>query len=83
MDYSALRRRVLLPAIEGSGIDWPKGQAFHMFRKTAASLIHDSGKSGRQLADWLGHHYTTLRSRSGHTSARSMRGSAMRPSSMG
>jgi Phage integrase family len=56
MEYSALRRRVLRPAIEASGIDWPKGTAFHMFRKTAASLIHDSGKSGRQLADWLGHH---------------------------
>ncbi len=56
LDYSGLRRNVLRPAVEASGIDWPKGQAFHMFRKTAASLIHDSGKSGRQLADWLGHH---------------------------
>jgi integrase len=56
MDYSALRRRILLPAIEASRIDWPKGTAFHMFRRTAASLIHDSGKTGRQLADWLGHH---------------------------
>jgi hypothetical protein len=27
-----------------------------MFRKTAASLIHDSGKTGHQLADSLGHH---------------------------
>jgi integrase len=55
IDYSALRRRVLLPAIEASAIEWPKGTAFHMFRKTAASLIHGSGKTGRQLADWLGH----------------------------
>lgn len=54
-DYSALRRRVLRPAIVASGIDWPKGQAFHLFRKTAASLIHDDGKTDRQLADWLGH----------------------------
>ena len=43
MDYSALRRRALRPAIEASGIDWPKGSAFHVFRKTAGSLIHDSG----------------------------------------
>jgi integrase len=56
LDYSALRRRVLLPAIEASGIEWPKGQAFHLFRKTAASLLHAHGKSGRQLCDWLGHH---------------------------
>jgi integrase len=27
-----------------------------MFRKTAGSLLHAEGKSGRQLADWLGHH---------------------------
>jgi integrase len=56
IDYSALRRRVLVPAIEASGIDWPKGTAFHMFRKTAASLLHGNNKTGRQLADWLGHY---------------------------
>jgi Phage integrase family len=56
LDYSDLRRRVLLPAIEASGIDWPKGVAFHLFRRTAASLLHQHGKSVRQLADWLGHH---------------------------
>jgi hypothetical protein len=39
-----------------SGIDWPKGVAFHMFRKTAATLLHHHGKSGRQLCGWMGHH---------------------------
>lgn len=57
IDYSALRRRVLLPAKAAAGIDdWPKGQAFHMFRKTAATLGHHRGGwSNRQLADVLGH----------------------------
>jgi integrase len=56
LDYSGVRRRVLRPAIEASGIDWPKGVAFHMFRKTAATLLHHHGKTGRQLSGWLGHH---------------------------
>jgi integrase len=56
LDYANLRREVLRPAIAASGIDWPKGVAFHMFRKTAASQLHHAGKSGRQLATWLGHH---------------------------
>jgi integrase len=30
--------------------------AFHAFRRTLGSLIHDQGmKSDRQLSDWLGH----------------------------
>jgi integrase len=56
MDYSALRAACRYQRSKRQGLDWPKGQAFHMFRKTAASLIHDNGKTGRQLADWLGHH---------------------------
>lgn len=56
LDASNLRRRVLLPAIEASGIDWPKGVGFHLFRKTAATLFHHRGQvSDRQLADLLGH----------------------------
>jgi integrase len=27
-----------------------------MFRRTAATILHHHGKSGRQLSDWLGHH---------------------------
>ena len=45
-----------MPAIEASGIDWPKGVGFHMFRKTAATIGHHRGGwSDRQLADVLGH----------------------------
>jgi hypothetical protein len=47
---------VFAPAKKASGIDWPDGIAFHMFRKTAASLLHSNNKTGRQLADWLGHY---------------------------
>jgi integrase len=56
LDYSNVRRRALLPAKEASGIDWPKGKAFHLFRSTAATLFHHRGKaSDRELADVLGH----------------------------
>lgn len=54
LDYSNLYRRVWVPArvaaqILGEG-------AFHRFRHTLGSLIHDQGaKSDRQLSDWLGH----------------------------
>jgi len=56
LDYARVRRGVLLPAIKRSGVKWPPQTAFHVFRKTAASLLHDSGKSDRVLSDWLGHH---------------------------
>jgi hypothetical protein len=56
LDYAAFHRRVFKPAREASGIDWPTGAAFHMFRRTAASLLHNNNKTGRQLADWLGHY---------------------------
>jgi len=56
IDYSSFHRRVFKPARDASGIDWPKGSGFHVFRRTAASLLHEHRKTGRQLADWLGHH---------------------------
>jgi integrase len=56
LDYSAFYKRVFIPARDASGIEWPKGSAFHMFRRTAGSLLHANNKTGRQLADWLGHH---------------------------
>ena len=42
------------PARDASGIDWRKGVAFHMFRRTAATLLHLHGNTARQLSDWLG-----------------------------
>jgi integrase len=56
LDYSNVRRRALLPAKEASGIEWPKGKAFHLLRSTAATLFHHRGNaSDRELADLLGH----------------------------
>jgi Phage integrase family len=56
LNYHNLYNRVFKPAKQACGFEWPKGIAFHEFRRTAASLLHHHGKSGRQVCDWLGHH---------------------------
>jgi hypothetical protein len=44
------------PARDAAGIDGAEVGAFHAFRHTLGSLIHDRGaKTDRQLSDWLGH----------------------------
>ena len=54
LDYSNLCSRVWAPARDAAQI--PGAGAFHRFRHTLGSLIHDQGvKSDRQLSDWLGH----------------------------
>jgi hypothetical protein len=47
LDYSNVRRRALLPAKRGSGIEWPKGKAFHLFRSSAATFFSPSRQSIR------------------------------------
>jgi integrase len=56
LDYSNLYGRVWAPARDAAGIPGNEVGAFHAFRHTLGSLIHDQGaKSDRQLSDWLGH----------------------------
>jgi integrase len=48
---------VWAPARDTAGIKGSEVGAFHAFRHTLGSLIHERGaKSDRQLCDWLGHH---------------------------
>jgi integrase len=55
--YSNLWNRVWKPARDAAKIPGEEVGAFHAFRRTLGSLIHDQGaKSDRQLSDWLGHH---------------------------
>jgi integrase len=55
--YSNLWNRVWQPARDAAGIPGNEVGAFHAFRRTLGSLIHDQGaKTDRQLSDWLGHH---------------------------
>jgi integrase len=55
--YSNLWNRVWQPARDAAGIPGDEVGAFHAFRRTLGSLIHDQGaKTDRQLSDWLGHH---------------------------
>jgi integrase len=54
LNYSNMYRRVWVPARDAAQITGEG--AFHRFRHTLGSLIHDQGvKSDRQLASWLGH----------------------------
>jgi integrase len=56
LDYSDLYKRVWVPARDAAGIPAAEVGAFHAFRRTLASVVHESGtKSSRQLSDWLGH----------------------------
>lgn len=55
LDYSRLRREVWLPARDAAGIPGDEVGAFHTFRHTTATALHASGKTGRQLGDWIGH----------------------------
>jgi integrase len=48
-----LRRRVLKPAREKTGLEWV---GFHTFRHTCASLLFASGRNAVQVQRWLGHH---------------------------
>jgi len=48
-----LRRRVLKPAREKTGLEWV---GFHTFRHTSASLLFASGRNAVQVQRWLGHH---------------------------
>ncbi len=45
-------RRVLDAAAERAGVPWV---GFHVFRHTCASMLFESGKNIRQVAEWLGH----------------------------
>ena len=57
LDYGSLYKRVFVPARDAAGIRGEEVGAFHAFRRTLASLVHESGKkSSRQLCDWLGHY---------------------------
>lgn len=57
MSYGNLYNRVWVPARDAAGIQGEEVAAFHAFRRTLGSLIHDQGaKTDRQLSDWLGHH---------------------------
>jgi integrase len=57
LSYSNVWNRVLDPARKAAGIDSREVGAFHAFRRTLASVVHQSGeKTDRQICDWLGHH---------------------------
>jgi integrase len=57
LDYANVYKRVWVPARDAAGINGSEVGAFHAFRHTLGSLIHEHGaKSDRQLCDWLGHH---------------------------
>lgn len=57
LDYTNLYRRVWVPARDAAGIVGQEVGAFHAFRRTLGSLMHERGaKTDRQLCDWLGHH---------------------------
>ena len=51
-----MSRTALAFAALALGLTACGGGADTTIRRTAASLLHGSGKTGRQLADWLGHH---------------------------
>ncbi len=69
LQYSNLRRRVLLPATEAAGLgeytevakggatvlEWRTWVTFHTFRHTCASLLFAAGRDVAQVAAWLGH----------------------------
>lgn len=57
LSYSNVWNRVLDPARKVAGIPAGEVGAFHAFRRTLASVAHQSGlKTDRQICDWLGHH---------------------------
>jgi integrase len=47
-----VRRRVLVPALEGLGLGWA---SFHSFRHAAASLWFEQGANVKQVSQLLGH----------------------------
>jgi hypothetical protein len=54
LNYSNIYNRVWIPARDAADVHGEG--AFHRFRHTLGSLIHDQGaKTPRQLSDWLGH----------------------------
>jgi hypothetical protein len=57
LSYASLYNRVWVPARKAAKIPAEEVGAFHAFRRTLGSLVHDGGhKTDRQLCDWLGHH---------------------------
>jgi hypothetical protein len=57
LDYSNVYSRVWVKARDATGIEGAEVGAFHSFRRTLGSLVHERGaKTDRQLSDWLGHH---------------------------
>lgn len=69
LNYSNLRRRLLLPTTEAAGLgeyiavekdgetvsEWRSWVTFHTFRHTCASLLFEAGRDVAQVAAWLGH----------------------------
>jgi integrase len=69
LQYSNLRRRVLLPTTEAAGlgayvevvrdgaptVEWKTWVTFHTLRHTCASLLFEAGRDVAQVAAWLGH----------------------------
>jgi integrase len=53
LDYSNLRRRVMMPAAQEAGVPWA---GFHTLRHTCASRLFAEGRNAVQVQRWLGHH---------------------------
>lgn len=53
LDYSNLRKRVLLPAARQAGVPWA---GFHTLRHTCATRLFGQGRNAVQVQRWLGHH---------------------------
>jgi hypothetical protein len=53
LDYTNLRRRVLVPAAQEAGMPWI---GFHTLRHTCASRLFAEGGNAVQVQRWLGHH---------------------------
>jgi integrase len=53
LQYSNVRRRVLVPLAEEAGVPW---MGFHTLRHTAATRLFAAGRNAVQVQRWLGHH---------------------------
>jgi integrase len=53
IDAEKLRKRVLTPARNQTGLPWV---GFHAFRHTCASVLFAEGRNAVQVQRWLGHH---------------------------
>lgn len=53
LQYSNVRRRVLMPLAEEAGVPWV---GFHTLRHTCATRLFAAGRNAVQVQRWLGHH---------------------------